>query len=141
MSQANQRRLCEGCNSCASLAGLVLSFIACFVIAPLRCCCAQNHCTGHVQSQNFAVTIRSASQDGGNVIMTTTVEMGLMRETVVSSTSSSRPTRAQQQQKKKKQAGRRLDSTPSRNVVDAQTITDSMTDMQILGSKVWALGA
>ena len=29
----------EGCNSCASLAGLVLSFIACFillVIAPLR---------------------------------------------------------------------------------------------------------
>jgi len=29
----------EGCNSCASLAGLVLSFIACFIlllIAPLR---------------------------------------------------------------------------------------------------------
>ena len=30
----------EGCNSCASLAGLVLSFVACFillVIAPLNC--------------------------------------------------------------------------------------------------------
>jgi len=37
------------------------------------------------------------------------------------------------------QAGRRLDSVPSPNVADAQTMTDSMTDMQILGSNFWAL--
>jgi len=29
---------------------------------------------------------------------------------------------------------------PSPNVVDPQTMTNSMTDMQILGRKFWALG-
>ena len=46
----------EGCNSCASLAGLVLSFIACFillVIAPL-CAASQQHLTnGHEVRVSF----------------------------------------------------------------------------------------
>jgi len=38
------------------------------------------------------------------------------------------------------QAGRRLDSAPSPNFVDPQTMTDLMTHMQILGCKFLGLG-
>jgi len=52
--------------------------------------CLQSRCIDSVQSRNLAATTGSALLDDGSVITMTTVEMGLMRETVVSSSSSRR---------------------------------------------------
>ena len=56
-----------------------------FTVCCCCCCCGQSHCIGNVQSQNLAVTTRSASLDDGGVITMMTAETGLMREIVVSS--------------------------------------------------------